>query len=136
VELWKAIGGPGWAWRDGDGVFRMLPFWLCFRLLTLIQNKMTAARIRAAPKREPTTTPAMAPPERPEPDLAEPAVAPVEVALGAGAVLDGCQGAMDVVVGRWTPTQRDSTFALMQHESVELGELAPQKAQRPGRFDW
>jgi hypothetical protein len=93
---------------------------------------MTAARISAAPTSEPTTIPAIAPPERPDPDLAPPAP---EVEVGAADVLDGNNGGIDVVVGRWMPWQRCSTLALTQHESVALGELEAQKEQRPCKLD-
>ena len=80
----------------------------------------------AAPTIDPTTIPAIAPPERPE-------------LLGAGAaallvdadgllldVEDGNSGGMDVIVGSITPGQRLVTFDPMQHESVALGELEAQ----------
>lgn len=102
-----------------------------------MQKKMTAARISAAPTIEPTTIAAIAPPESPEPDLLVPAAAPADVPVGAAEdVLEGNKGAIDVVVGRCTSAQRDSTLALTQHESVELGELEPQNEQRPCRLDW
>lgn len=96
---------------------------------------MMAARIRAAPTREPTTIPAMAPPESPEPDLFPPD--PTEVEVGdAELVEEGNKGGMDVVVGNFTPSQRFSTLAFTQQESVELGELSAQNEHKPGRLDW
>lgn len=46
----------------------------------------------------------------------------------------GNTGGIDTVVGRFTPWQRDSTFAATQQESVELTVLSPQNAQRPCRL--
>lgn len=80
--------------------------------------------------------PAMAPPDKPDPELAAAAPAPVDVALGATVVVDVNRGGIDVVVGSRTFWQRDSTSALTQHESVELGELVAQKAQSPCKLDW
>lgn len=93
---------------------------------------MTPARISAAATSEPMTIPAMAPPERLDPDAAAPEVVPV----GAAAVDDGKRGGMEVVVGNSTPWHRASTLAFTQHESVELGELWAQKEQRPCKLDW
>lgn len=75
--------------------------------------------------------PAMAPPESPDPDW--PAFpAPAEVELGAeDEVLEGNTGGIETVVGRSTPTQRDSTLALTQHESVELTVLPAQNEHKP-----
>jgi hypothetical protein len=95
---------------------------------------MTAAMIRAAPMMAPMTIPAMAPPERPGSPPPVPAPA---VELGdAEDVLDGNTGGIDTVVGRLTPTQRDSTLALTQQESVEFEVLSEQKAHRPWRLLW
>jgi hypothetical protein len=94
---------------------------------------MTNARMSAAPRRDPTTMPAIAPPESLDPDPdPDPLVAPADVPVGAAeAVLEGNKGAIEVVVGRCTSTHRDSTLALTQHESVELGELEPQYEHSP-----
>lgn len=93
---------------------------------------MTAARISAAPTSEPTTMPAMAPPESPDPERPAPFAAPADVEDGApDDVLDGNTGGIETVVGRSTPTQRDSTLALTQHESVELTVLSAQKEHKP-----
>jgi hypothetical protein len=86
-----------------------------------MQKKITNARISAAPRRDPITIPAIAPPESP----ADVPVAGVPVGV-AEDVLEGNSGAIDVVVGRRTSAHRDSTLALTQHESVALGELEPQ----------
>ena len=51
-------------------------------------------------------------------------------------VLEGNTGGIETVVGRSTPTQRDSTFALTQQESVELTVLEPQKRHNPWRLPW
>lgn len=74
--------------------------------------------------------PAIAPPDKPGAPAAAALVDPV------GAALDVVvkSGGMVVVVGSWTPTQRDSTLALTQHESVEFWELEAQNAQNPWRF--
>ena len=84
----------------------------------------------AAPRRDPTTIPAIEPPE-----------SPADVPIGAAEavleeVLEGNSGAIDVVVGRCTSAHRDSTPALTQHESVALGELEPQYEHSPWRLDW
>lgn len=90
---------------------------------------MTAARIRAAPTSDPTTIPAMAPPESPDPDRAPPA-AGLPVPDGAGEDV-GNTGGMETVVGRSTPMQRLSTFELTQHELVEFTELSAQYEHSP-----
>jgi hypothetical protein len=95
-----------------------------------MQKKMTNARMSAAPRRDPTTIPAIEPPESP----ADVPVADVPVGA-AEEVLEGNSGAIDVVVGRCTSVHRDSTLALMQHESVALGELEPQYEHSPWRLD-
>lgn len=77
--------------------------------------------------------PAMAPPDNPE--LAPPAPAAVVDPVGAAVVVVVVnRGGIVVVVGNFTPTQRDSTSEFTQHESVEFGELAEQKAQRPAKL--
>jgi hypothetical protein len=74
------------------------------------------------------TMPAMAPPERPDPELAPaPGV--------ADSVPEGNRGGIDTVVGSSTPVQRDSTRELTQHELVEFTLLSAQKEQRPCRLD-
>jgi hypothetical protein len=95
---------------------------------------MTAARMSAAPTRDPTTMPAIAPPERPVPEFPAPAPAPA-VWVGAEEEVEVKSGGIDVVVGSSTPSHRVSTLALTQQESVALGELEAQKEQRPGRLD-
>ena len=67
-----------------------------------MQQKITAAIIRAAPMRDPITMPAIAPPERPFPDLWPPDAPPVELGE-ADEVPVGKTGGIDTVVGRWTP---------------------------------
>ena len=93
---------------------------------------LMSPRRRAAPRREPTTIPAVAPPDSPE--LAPPAPAAVVDPVGAAVVVVVNRGGIVVVVGSLTPTQRDSTSEFTQHESVEFGELAEQKAQRPAKL--
>jgi hypothetical protein len=95
-----------------------------FRFLAWMQQKMTAARIRAAPRMEPRTMPAMAPPESPDPDWLLPAPAPPVAEGTPEDVLEGKSGCIDRVVGRVTPTQRLSTLEVTQHESVELTVLS------------
>jgi hypothetical protein len=79
------------------------------------------------------TMPAIAPPESPEPDPAKPTA--LDVPVGAAEEVDEKRGGIDEVTGSFTPTQRASTFELMQQESVELGELAPQNWQRLWRLE-
>jgi hypothetical protein len=120
----------------GEGVLKMLSAWLCLRFLIRMQQKMTAARISAAPRIDPMTIPAIAPPERPDLDGRVPGAA-VPVAEGApDGVLDGNSGGIETVVGRLTPTQRLLTFALTQQEFVELIVLSAQKEQSPRRLSW
>jgi hypothetical protein len=127
-------GCPLREWRVGEGVLKMLPAWLCLRFLIWIQQKMTAARISAAPRIDPMTMPAMAPPESPDRDLPAPA-ATLLVAEGApDEVLDGNSGGIETVGGSLTPTQRLLTFALTQHEFVELTELSAQYEHSPRRL--
>lgn len=104
----------------------------CLRLLRCMQQKIKAARSNAAPTTEPTTMPAIAPPERWWPEL--PAAAPA-VAVGRGEDV-GKTGGIDDVSGSRTPSQRFSTSAATQQESVAFAELWPQKEHRPGRLDW
>lgn len=82
---------------------------------------------------DPMTMPAMAPPERPDLDVS-PVPAPAVELAEADEVLDGNTGGRDTVVGRVTPEQRAFTFAVMQHESVELTVLSAQNAHSPGRL--
>lgn len=72
----------------------------------------------------PTAMPAMAPPDNPERD--PPAAAPLEAVGAAVELLVGNSGGIDTVGGNSTPTQRASTFALTQHELVELTVLSAQ----------
>lgn len=125
--------GPLGEWRrDGDGVLKTLPAWLFFLCRMRMQQKMAAAMMTAAPTSDPMTIPAMAPPERPESPPPDPAPA---VELGEeDEVLEGNTGGIETVVGRSIPTQRDSTFALTQQESVELTVLVEQKRQSPCRL--
>lgn len=113
-------------------MLKMLPAWLCFRFLACMQQKMTAARIKAAPRIEPRTMPAMAPPESPDPDWPAPAPA-LPVAEGAP-VLDGKSGGIETVVGRSTLAHRCSTFAVTQQELVEFKVLSAQYEQSPLRL--
>ena len=79
-------------------MFKILPAWLCLCLFARMQKIMTAARIKAAPTIDPTTIPAIAPPERPDPDRAPPPDGAVEVAPGFDAVVEKT-GGMEVVLG-------------------------------------
>lgn len=66
-----------------------------------MQQKMTAARMTAAPTTDPMTIPAIAPGLRPLPRF--PAPAAVLVAVGLDELVDeGKSGGIDVVVGRCT----------------------------------
>jgi hypothetical protein len=81
------------------------------------------------------TMPAIAPPERPDPDGA--AAAPTVVADGiADAVLEGNRGAIDLVVGSTIPGHRFPTLALAQHELVALTAGSLQYEQSPCRLSW
>ena len=97
--------------------------------------RIIAAIRSATPTMAPTTIPAIAPPERPEPDLFAPAPAAADVADGTADVLEGKRGGIDVVVGSSTFSHRDSTFELTQQESVALGELEAQNEQSPAKLD-
>jgi len=101
-----------------------------------MQKKMTRARIRAAPTSEPTTIPAIAPPDRPDPVLPVPPVTGAEVPVGATEEDDGNRGAMEVVVGRWTPTHLGSTFEFRQQELVSFKVLVLQNEHKPCKLDW
>ncbi len=96
--------------------------WLPLRRLRrhMQQNRSKAIK-RSAPKSEPTTIPAIRPPERPE---------LWDAPLDGDAVLlevdDGKKGGKEVVDGNVTPGHRLVTFAPTQHESVALGELVAQ----------
>ena len=121
-------GGALAEWRDGAGVLRILFGWLSCRLRIRMQQKMAPTMMSAAARSDPMTMPAMAPPERPDPELAPaPGV--------ADSVPEGNRGGIDTVVGSSTPAQRDSTRELTQHELVELTRLSAQKEQRPCRLD-
>ena len=122
--------------REGDGVLKTLPAWLFFWWRLRMQQKTIAAMIRAAPMSDPITMPAMAPPEIPEPESRPPDPAPAVELGDPDEVLEGNTGGIETVVGRSTPTQRDSTFALTQQESVELTVLEPQKRHNPWRLPW
>ncbi len=72
------------------------------RFRNRIQQKMTAARMIAAPMMEPMMIPAIAPPDSPDPAWL--------VGLDDGVadeVLDGKTGGIDTVVGSLRPAQRD-----------------------------
>lgn len=103
----------------------MLPAWLCWRLRIWMQQKITAARMSAAPMIDPTTMPAIAPPERP----ARPLAGEEEGDDDGDSV--GNTGGMETVVGRSTSVQRVSAFALTQQESVSFNVLPLQKAHSP-----
>ena len=88
---------------------------------------------------EPTTMPAIWPPERPNP-LLEP-VAPivefVPVAVAdaeAEDVEEGKRGGIETVEGWGMPVHRLLTLESTQQESVAFGELVAQNAQSPCRF--
>jgi hypothetical protein len=86
----------------------------------------------AAPMTAPTAMPAIAPPESPDLDPAD----ALEVVLGVEVeLLVGNSGGIDIVVGNSTPTQRASTFELMQHELVELTVLSAQYEHSPCKFE-
>lgn len=91
---------------------------------------MRRARRRKAPRIDPTTIPAIWPPDKPGtwPALV---VAPDEVELDGVAeevlvlVKSGCSDEV-AVIARTTPEHRISVLEKTQHESVAFGELAAQ----------
>ena len=96
-----------------------------------MQQRTIKARRSRNPRREPTTMPAIAPPESPLLLVSFPDEPPaVGDAVDVTVVVTG---GIDVLlkVGRTTPSQRDSAFDPTQQESVALGELASQKRQSP-----
>lgn len=129
------MGGGFAECRDGDGVLRMLPDWLCFLLRAFKQKKMRAARTNSAPTIAPITMPAMAPPDSPESELESPVAAPFVADGAVVELLVGNSGGIDTVVGSITPTHRDSTFELTQHELVELTVLSAQYEQSPCKLE-
>lgn len=89
----------------------------------------------AAPKTEPMTIPAIAPPDSPR--VRELGAAP-DVLLAEGEVLDvaeGNSGGMENIWGRVTPLHLLVTFDVTQHESVAFGELDAQYLHKPGRLE-
>lgn len=89
----------------------------------------------AAPKTEPMTIPAIAPPDSPR--VCELGAAP-DVLLAEGEVLDvgeGNSGGMENIWGKVTPLHLLVTFDVTQHESVAFGELDAQYLHNPGRFE-
>ena len=81
--------------------------------------------------------PAIWPPESPvlEGEAVPPAGVLVEVEVEVEVdVAEGKRGGMEAVEGSGIPVQRVLTFESAQQESVALGELVAQKAQRPGRL--
>ncbi len=87
--------------RGGVGWLKTLVCRSLRRLRKHIQHSNIRPSNRVAPITEPTTIPAMAPPERPEPLLAL-AAAPVAEGVVL-AVVDGNNGGMEERVGRVTP---------------------------------
>ena len=95
-----------------------------------MQHNITAPRIRAAPRTEPITIPAIAPPESPDPLLAAaPGVAVPLLLVAEGEddeVEDGNRAGTVEKTGRLTPVQRVVAFEPTQQESVAFGELVAQ----------
>lgn len=81
---------------------------------------------------EPTTIPAMAPPDRP-PFFPATGTA-LDVELDPGVVPFVNMLPIGVVIGNLTPVHRVSVLEYRQHESVALGEVAEQYEQRLGRL--
>lgn len=80
-----------------------------------------------APTTEPTTMPAICPPDKPSPlDESCPAAAGDPVADGVLPVEDGKRGGIEDEGGKVTPVQRFVTSDPTQQESVAFGELAAQ----------
>jgi hypothetical protein len=82
------------------------------------------------------TIPAMAPPESPDPDGPEPVAAPPVPEGIFDEVPVGNTGGIETVVGSLSPSQRRSTLALTQQESVEFAVLLAQYMQSPCRLFW
>lgn len=87
--------------RGGVGWLKTLVCLSLRRLRKHIQHSNIRPSNRIAPITEPTTIPAMAPPERPEPLLALAGAAVAEGVLVA--VVDGNNGGMEDSVGKVTP---------------------------------
>ena len=87
--------------RGGVGWLKTLVCLSLRRLRKHTQQSNIRPSNRIAPITEPTTIPAMAPPERPEPLLALTGAAVEEGVLVA--VVDGNNGGMDDMVGKVTP---------------------------------
>lgn len=87
--------------RGGVGWLRKLVRRSLRRLRKHTQHSNIRPSNRIAPTTEPTTIPAMAPPERPEPLLALAAAPVAEGVLLA--VVDGNSGGMEDSVGKVTP---------------------------------
>ena len=119
--------------RGGVGWLKTLVCRSLRRLRKQTQHSNIRPSNRSAPITEPTTIPAMAPPERPEPLLALAAAPVAEGVLLA--VVDGNNGGIDDSVGKVTPWHRLFTFDPIQHESVAFGELDAQYPQSPCRFE-
>lgn len=104
----------------------MLPAWLFLRFRSSIQHPTIKTSINSAPRIEPTTIPAIAPPDRPllpctaVGELVEEEDELVEVVPLGKRVPTG------FVIGSLTPVHRVSVLEYRQQESVELGEEAAQ----------
>ena len=94
-----------------------------------MQQKAKRPRSKAIPKTEPTTIPAICPPDNPALWEGTGLLEGPELALAVGK-----SGGIDEVVGSLTPGHRDVTLEAEQQESVAFGELAAQWAQSPGRL--
>ena len=90
---------------------------------------MIRASNSSAPTIEPTTIPAIAPPLNPPPLPATAAAEALELAVD-----DGVRAPIDVVMGSSTLSHRVSVLEVIQHESVEFGELLAQYEHRLGRL--
>lgn len=88
---------------------------------------------KTAPRTEPTTIPAICPPDN---ELEVPAAGAVVLDADGEAeeVAEGNNGGTENIGGMVTPSHRLVTFEATQQESVAFGELSAQYPHRPGRL--
>lgn len=85
---------------------------------------------KVAPMTEPTTIPAIFPPDK-EPEVPVAAAVVLDADGEAEEVEEGNNGGTENMGGMVTPSHRLVTFDATQQESVAFGELAPQYPHRP-----
>lgn len=84
----------------------------------------------AAPRTEPTTIPAIWPPDK-ELDVPVAAAVVLDADGEAEDVEEGNNGGTENIGGMVTPSHRPVTFEATQQESVAFGELSAQYPHRP-----